>query len=872
MTNITIFVMAFIFFFSLGTKGNAYAADLLCQIGSDYDQDGDIDGADLQQFAADLKSGTVTSNELNDFAQLFATDDVDSALVELQPILAMMVATDTDRLEMAWTPGTDGETPPDQVKYDIYLGTSESFIPDASTLVDTVIGANQIEISGLSIDTLYYGKVIATYNGSTSCSSDSLQTKTYPFSVQQDPNTVVAIASDLGLGKHTTVDGITYIYSSGIPPPVGSILFSEDIAGGMTIRRVESTSILGGEVTVITSDASLTDVLDRAANYTSFKLFDVVEETATVPASALDIATAKSSILKDGSRYSRIDWKDQLLSVEQTTYAYEEDFFSVKPQDGSSVIQLLDSNDISSEFEATVTAHFEPKLITSAEWGGIFFEGLESAHVGATGILSLNAIAQYNFSAAGSVKRNFTLWSTTWTSVYTAGPVPVYQDIKLTMDVAASASALAAIQAMAQASLTETVEVGAIYDGSTWTPYITHNENTSLTASLDIKGEANAEIRLIPKIEVKFYKVISASLTVEPFADSGLTFAETTNNFDFLTKHPEYLIQLTSFNASLGMEANVAASLSALGLHWDILPSTCVLGTGDCLYPFNALALFSIPYLELTANSSQLQLQVTDGIHNSFNPASVEWEVFPDDATIQAGFCSRLGFITTCSATLTPGENEEYTVFASGYGVLGEMGRQFKEITLSEIGTVTSAGQVWMDRNLGASRVATSMIDSEAYGDLYQWGRLADGHESRTSPTTSINSSTDDPGHGSFITEDLYPWDWRVPQNNNLWQGESGINNPCPAGFRLPTDVELNIERASWSSNDQYGAFASPLKLVAAGCRGLYDGTVYDAGSFGYYWSSTVSGIYSRYLNFYGYASMSSLHRAHGFSARCLED
>jgi hypothetical protein len=52
------------------------------------------------------------------------------------------------------------------------------------------------------------------------------------------------------------------------------------------------------------------------------------------------------------------------------------------------------------------------------------------------------------------------------------------------------------------------------------------------------------------------------------------------------------------------------------------------------------------------------------------------------------------------------------------------------------VNTVVSAGQIWMDRNLGASRVATSSTDSEAYGDLYQWGRGTDGHEKRDSGTT----------------------------------------------------------------------------------------------------------------------------------------
>jgi len=39
---------------------------------------------------------------------------------------------------------------------------------------------------------------------------------------------------------------------------------------------------------------------------------------------------------------------------------------------------------------------------------------------------------------------------------------------------------------------------------------------------------------------------------------------------------------------------------------------------------------------------------------------------------------------------------------------------------------VTSlTGRIWLDRNLGASRVATSPTDTAAYGDMYQWGRLS---------------------------------------------------------------------------------------------------------------------------------------------------
>ncbi len=188
-------------------------------------------------------------------------------------------------------------------------------------------------------------------------------------------------------------------------------------------------------------------------------------------------------------------------------------------------------------------------------------------------------------------------------------------------------------------------------------------------------------------------------------------------------------------------------------------------------------------------------------------------------------------------------------------------------------GVVSSVGgRIWMDRNLGASEVATSSTDEAAYGDRYQWGRGADGHQISTSGTTTTLSSTDDPGHGDFITTDTSPNDWRSPQNDNLWQGELWINNPCPAGFRLPTDAEWETELASWSSNDSAGAFASPLKLVVAGYRNR-NSTLNNVGSLGFYWSSSVYGNGGRHLFFSnGSADMHDLNRASGFSVRCIQN
>ena len=190
--------------------------------------------------------------------------------------------------------------------------------------------------------------------------------------------------------------------------------------------------------------------------------------------------------------------------------------------------------------------------------------------------------------------------------------------------------------------------------------------------------------------------------------------------------------------------------------------------------------------------------------------------------------------------------------------------------------TNSSTGKIWMDRNLGASQVATSSTDANSYGDLYQWGRGNDGHQYRTSATTSTLSSSDQPGHGNFILTTSLPYDWRSPENTNLWQGVNGVNNPCPSGYRLPTETELDAERSSWISQDAAGAFASPLKLPLAGYRNyrvVDAGSLSHVGSVGDYWSSTLSGTASRDLDFS--SSNANMHtdvRAYGVSVRCLKD
>ncbi len=185
-------------------------------------------------------------------------------------------------------------------------------------------------------------------------------------------------------------------------------------------------------------------------------------------------------------------------------------------------------------------------------------------------------------------------------------------------------------------------------------------------------------------------------------------------------------------------------------------------------------------------------------------------------------------------------------------------------------------GKVWLNKNLGAARVCTAYDDTACYGDYYQWGRKADGHEDSTSGTTSTQAGDVNNAGSEFIIGHL---DWASVDADGSkrvvnWSKTDG-NYACPAGYRVPAIAELGAElfdAGSAEIQNSDDAFNSFLKLPSAGAR-YFSGALDDQGSWGFIWTSSIDTHESGNLHFdSGYANTGYAGFSYGMSVRCIKN
>jgi len=198
-----------------------------------------------------------------------------------------------------------------------------------------------------------------------------------------------------------------------------------------------------------------------------------------------------------------------------------------------------------------------------------------------------------------------------------------------------------------------------------------------------------------------------------------------------------------------------------------------------------------------------------------------------------------------------------------------------------------SDGRIWLQQNLGSTKVADSFNDADSYGDLIQWGRWDDGHQERNSPTSTATSPNSPAGLGGtnkyIIGSSTDSW-WASNATSDAWTATTSSEatstvgaDPCKAigqGWRLPTSAEWITIVNNYSMNNPASAYASHLKLPAGGYRSNTTGGFTFVGQRGYFWSSDTASSGGKFLYVGGtiVTPTSGGARGQGESVRCTKD
>jgi uncharacterized protein (TIGR02145 family) len=263
---------------------------------------------------------------------------------------------------------------------------------------------------------------------------------------------------------------------------------------------------------------------------------------------------------------------------------------------------------------------------------------------------------------------------------------------------------------------------------------------------------------------------------------------------------------------------------------------------------------------------------------SSDNPSIVTVDQTGRFTTISAGEANILaeadGHYGSCKIVVIP-QKTELVDYIDEYGV-----NHGKGVALGDI--------VWAPVNCGY-KAKSSNSKGFPYGKLYQWGRrYGQGYDltyDESEPNIiegpiSLNGGMSKEYENVFFSVDNYGKNWistdDIKQFWNSGTEESPIKtqyDPCPDGWRVPTESELRLLIQARSSketiNNQYGycysgcySYIDSIQVVflpAAGYRMDINGKSYDRqsggnGSYwgvGHYWSSTAYNKGESYYNYY---------------------
>lgn len=300
----------------------------------------------------------------------------------------------------------------------------------------------------------------------------------------------------------------------------------------------------------------------------------------------------------------------------------------------------------------------------------------------------------------------------------------------------------------------------------------------------------------------------------------------------------------------------------------------------------------------------------TDVSVGEVNSVDVLWESFgtdtqPNTGDIIASVSFEDGYVCFSTSGIS---SESLKEFPKGNAVIAAKGPDGKILWSWHIWSADFGEQVYfnnagtlMDRNLGA--VSAKPGDVGCLGLMYQWGRK-DPFMGASSLSEKVQAAST--GTWYVSSESVSPEDLRQYLNENpttflinkdrtfpedAWNAVKTVNDPCPAGWRVPAGredglwvtasgslepFEMTFDSTNYGINFS-GKFGddSMIWYPASGCLSGSTGRLSDVGVNGEYWAASSDGINAHYYVFScsGYVRPEGYCvKEYGFPVRCIKE
>ena len=293
----------------------------------------------------------------------------------------------------------------------------------------------------------------------------------------------------------------------------------------------------------------------------------------------------------------------------------------------------------------------------------------------------------------------------------------------------------------------------------------------------------------------------------------------------------------------------------------------------------------------------------TDGTVGNVKSVEVLWESFgtdemPNVGDLIASVSYKNGYIRFSTPenfrdgnAVIAAKNSKGTILWSWHIWCAEEGWQ-EQVYYNNAGTM-------MDRNLGATSATPG--DVGALGLMYQWGRKDPfmGSSSISSNVLAVSTGIWNFTSGwsySAANAETNPMTFysNLYMPSESWASLKTVNDPCPAGWRVPDGGENGVWSKSIGSSSYFnytydytnnginfsGKFGSDQTIwyPVSGCRNMSDGSLINVGyNKGYYWSAPPSSDDSSrkcYLSLdSGFVVLTNNNDCpYGHSVRCLQE